>query len=315
METSSNPSLKPEVDSKKISNRRVKTKRPPIVHENSDSSNHVRVNTKPRDLNEIDSPTIDDNKISLSKMRDSANINVSSTPKVNNSVSVSDEDKGNSDPSASNMEDSQICVTAVNDRKLFMDCARGDLDKYKQCIKIESDSLSDVWIGVTARYSSIKFYICVKNSDDSLNTFFMDSNGKQQFESALESITQSGDPNLLIQSKGLAPTSLQYINVDGNLVINDPLNPTKMVIFDDAMIYSYWNKKWVLERFIEYLVKKKAMIHYCEHIFTTLANYDKPNVAKIDFIDKFENSKPPNYIFTATEMWSFFNKKISGNKF
>jgi len=325
METSSNPSLKPEVSSKKISNRRVKTKHTPILHENSDSSNHVGVNAKPRDHNEIDSPTINVDKISSSKTHDSNNVIVSSTPNVNNSVSNTVEDKENNDPNTNNVEDSQICAFSVNDRKLFMDCAKGDLNKYKHCVKIESKSknLRDVWVGVTGRNSSIKFYICVKNSDDSLNTFFMDSNGKQQFESALESIVQTGDPNLLIQSKGLVCTSypnlliqskgvvctsLRYSNVDGNLVINDPLNHSKMVIFDDAMIYSYWDKKWVLERFIEYLLKKRDMMHYCEYIFTTLANYDEPNVTKNDFIDKFENSKPPNYIFTSTEMWNFYNK-------
>ena len=56
METTSNPSLKPEMVSKKISNRRVKTKHTPVLRENSDSSNHVGVNAKPRDHNEIDSP-------------------------------------------------------------------------------------------------------------------------------------------------------------------------------------------------------------------------------------------------------------------
>ena len=315
METTSNPSLKPEMVSKKISNRRVKTKHTPVQRENSDSSNHVGVNAKPRDHNEIDSPTINVDKISSSKTHDSSNIIVSSTPNVNDSVSTAVEDNENNVPSAINMDDFQICLSTVKDRKLFIDCTKGNIDKYKHCVMIESDSLRDVWVGVTARYSSIKFYICVKNSDGSLNTFFMDSEGKQQFESALESIIQTGDPNLLIQSKGLVRTSLQYSKVDGNLVINEPLNPTKMIIFDDAMIYSYWDKKWALERFIEYLLKKRDLIHYCEHIFSTFANYDKMNVTKNDFIDKFENSKPPNYVFTSTEMWNFFNKKISGNKF
>ena len=213
------------------------------------------------------------------------------------------------------MEHSQISAIAVNDRKLFLDCANGDLDKYKHCVKIESNSQRDVWIGVTSRHSSIKFYICVKNSSDSLNTFFMDSSGKQQFESALVSFIQRGNPNLSPQSDKLVHTSLDYSKVDGNLVIKEILNPTKMIIFDNAMIYSYWDKKWMVERFIEYLLKKRDMMHYCQHIFTTFANNDKMNVTKNDFVDKFENSKPPNYIFTSSEMWDFFNKKFSGNKF
>jgi len=141
----------------------------------------------------------------------------------------------------------------------------------------------------------------------------MDSIGRQQFESALVSFVQTTDPNLLLQSDGLGQSSLEYSKVDGNLVINEVLCPTKMIIFDNAMIYSYWGKKWTLERFIEYLQKKRDMIHYCQHIFATFANYEKTNVTKNDFIDKFENSKPPNYIFTSTEMWNFFNKKFLGN--
>ena len=57
------------------------------------------------------------------------------------------------------------------------------------------------------------------------------------------------------------------------------------------------------------------MLHYSQNIFATFANCEKTNVTKNDFIDKFENSKPSNYVFTSTEMWDFFNKKISGNKF
>ena len=49
------------------------------------------------------------------------------------------------------------------------------------------------------------------------------------------------------------------------------------------------------------------------HLVTTFANYDKTNVTKNDFMDKFENSNPPNYVFTSTEMWNFFNKKFLGN--
>ena len=313
METSSNPSSKPEVTSKKISNRRVKTKHTPILRENSDSSNHAGVNTKTGDPNEIDSPIVDDNKISSSNKSDSSNINMISTTNMNNSVSTKDDHKENNNPRQINKDDTQICASTVNDRKLFMDCANGDLDKYKHCVKIESSSQRDVWIGVTARNSAIKFYICVKNIDDSMNTFFMDNNGRQQFESALVSFIQTGDPNLLPQSQELMQTSLEYGKTDGNLVIKELLNPTKMIIFDNAMIYSYWNKKWVLERFIEYLLKKRDMIHYCQHIFTTFANYDKTNVTKNDFMDKFENSNPPNYVFTSTEMWNFFNKKFLGN--
>ena len=186
METSTNPSSKPEVTSKKISNRRAKTKLTPIRHKNSDSSNHEEVHTKTGDLNEIDSPTDNNiNKISSSNTHDSSNISMTTTANMNNSTPTTVEHNNDSsliDTIRSDIvidkDNTQICASTVNDRKLFMDCVDGDLDKYKHCVKIESSSLRDVWIGVTARYSSIKFYICVKNSDNSMNTFFMDSNAR-----------------------------------------------------------------------------------------------------------------------------------------
>ena len=168
METSVNPSSKPEVTPKKISNRRAKTKLTPIQHKNSDSSNHTEVHTKTGDLNEIDSPTDNINMISSSNTHESNNISMSTTANMNNSTPSTVEHNKNNDPRlidtihsdiVTDKDNTQICASTVNDRKLFMDCVDGDLDKYKHCVKIESSSLRDVWIGVTARYLSIKFYI------------------------------------------------------------------------------------------------------------------------------------------------------------
>ena len=316
MDTSSNPSSKSEVTSKKNSNRRVKTKLSPILHENTDSSNHTGDNTKTENLNELDSPTAN---ITSSKTLDSNNISMIDTANMNNSASTSVEHNGN-DPrliiknhshgdDCSN-DNSQICAATMNDRKLFMDCANGDLDKYKHSVMINSNRAESVWIGVTAKFSSIKFFICVKNADNSLNTFFMDSNSRQQFESSLVSFIENGGLNW---SEGLGQSSLEYSRVNDHLVIKDMLYPRKMVIFDDTMIYSYWSKKWELMRFVEYLQKTRDMLHYSQHIFATFANCEKTNVTKNDFIDKFENSKPPNYIFTSTEMWNYFNKNFLRN--
>ena len=76
------------------------------------------------------------------------------------------------------------------------------------------------------------------------------------------------------------------------------------------MVYNYWGKHWLLERFVEYLWKRRAMIRYSDYIFDTLVKYEKGAVTKEDFIKMFETSSPPNRIFTSHEMWCYFIKKI-----
>ena len=314
METSTNSSSKPEVTPKKSSNRRVK-KKLSSIHENDDDSNHVSVDAKTGNLKKIDSPT-HNSTISSTNKNDSGDISMNTSTKLDNSSDTTSEHDENIDPrliktiQSPIVEDmkkilddnQQICVSTVNDRKLFFDCVGGDLDKYKYCVKIESSSLRDVWIGVSNKHSTINFYICTKNSDGSMTSFFMDDNAKHQFESSLVSYIQSNDPNILWKSEGMGQTSFEYTKVNGNLVINQVSYLTKMITFDNDMIYSYWNKKWELERFIVYLQKKRAMLQYCEHIFDNFANYQKTNVTKDDFIYRFDHSNAPNSIFTSLEM-------------
>ena len=195
----------------------------------------------------------------------------------------------------------------MNDRKLFIECVGGDIEKYKFSVKLKSSNHPNVWVGVAAR-PSLYYYICTKNSDGSMTTFFIEQNEKKQFDSALKSHIFSGDPNLL--PEGLPQTSLEYAKVDENLVINQVSNPTKTITFDKTMIYTYWGKNWMLERFVEYLRKRAGMIQYCEYIFDSLVNYEKGNVTKDDFTSRFESSNPPNFIFTPQEMWCYFLKKI-----
>merc|ERR1711895_300485 len=52
-----------------------------------------------------------------------------------------------------------ISGKCVEDRKLFMECVGGDIDKYKYSIKLESSNLGNVWIGVEAKPSLIITFV------------------------------------------------------------------------------------------------------------------------------------------------------------
>ena len=152
----------------------------------------------------------------------------------------------------------------MKDRKLFIECVGGDIDKYKCSVKLESSNQVDVWVGVGAK-PSLYYYICAKNRDGSMTTFFIDQREKKQFDSALKyhifsdvKFNREG-----IDFEELPRASLQYTRVDENLVINQVRNPTKTIAFDRTMIYNYWGKCWMLERFVEYLRKRVGMIQYC----------------------------------------------------
>ena len=49
--------------------------------------------------------------------------------------------------------DDYISNKCVNDRKLFMSCVNGNIDKYKSNVKLESSNQQTVWVGVSARPS------------------------------------------------------------------------------------------------------------------------------------------------------------------
>ena len=66
-----------------------------------------------------------------------------------------------------------ISAKCVKDRKLFGECVGGDIEKYKFSVKIKSSNQLNVWVGVAAR-ASLYYYICTKNSDGSMTTFFIE---------------------------------------------------------------------------------------------------------------------------------------------
>ena len=191
-----------------------------------------------------------------------------------------------------------------------MSCVNGDIDKYKSNVKLESSKQQTVWVGVTAR-PSIYYYICTKNSDGSMSSFFIDQKDKNQFDSAIKSYIYSEDyQNLRTEER--TTFSIEYVKVDENLVIRQDSDPKNSITLDKTMVYAYWGKHWLLERFKLYLQKRIAMLQYSEYILDILAKYDKDTVTKDDFVKMFETSSPPNRIFTSQEMWHYFLKRKLG---
>ena len=206
-----------------------------------------------------------------------------------------------------------ISGKCVEDRKLFMECVGGDIDKYKYSIKLESSNLGNVWIGVEAK-PSLYYYIRAKNRDGSTTTFIIDQHNKNQFDSALKyhvfSDTKFNGQG--IDFEELSRGSLEYNKVGENLMINQVQNLTKKIVIDKTMIYNYWGKSWMLERFVEYLRKRGGMIQYSSHIFDGLNSDGKGGATMDDFTSRFKTSTPPNSIFTSQEMWDYLIKKRLG---
>ena len=78
------------------------------------------------------------------------------------------------------------------------------------------------------------------------------------------------------------------------------------------MVYAYWGKHWLLERFVVYLQNRNGILQYSEYILVTFVKYDKCTVTKDDFVKMFETSSPPNRIFTSHEMWCYLLKRNLG---
>ena len=301
-------SSKPEETPKKISNKRVKRK-----HSEIDAETPTRTNSVSDDRNKEDS----ESSISTVNVSTDVNIDETDTQPFETEENNDSEDDTSIHPPIIDEEKQDVVQhisgECVKDRKLFIECVGGDIDKYKCSIKLESTNLGNVWVGVGAK-PSLYYYICAKNRNGSMTTFFINQREKKQFDSALKyhifsDIKFNGQG---IDFEELPRGSLEYNKLGENLVINQVRNPTKTIAIDRTMIYNYWGKCWMLERFVEYLRKRVGMIQYCEYIFDNLVNYEKGNVTKDDFTTRFESSNPPNSIFTLQEMWCYLLKKNVG---
>ena len=74
------------------------------------------------------------------------------------------------------------------------------------------------------------------------------------------------------------------------------------------MIHQYWVKKWELERFMKYILKKGEIVEYGDNILTSSA-IASSNISKQEFKNKFDSSHPPNTMLNAYEVWSILKKK------
>ena len=206
-------------------------------------------------------------------------------------------------------ENNYISAKCVNDRRLFMSCVNGDINRYKFNIKLESLNLQTVWIGVFGT-QSLKYYISTKNSDGSMNSFFISQNEKLQFDSFIKSFMYSNDVNI---RSGMSPQSSLEYNKDGdNLVVSQTSNPKTKITFDGPMLCKYRSQHWMMERFVDYLQKRASMLIYSEYIMNTLVKKEEDHISLNDFMSLFETLSPPNRIFTANEMWGYFLKKNLG---
>lgn len=303
-------SSKPEETAKKISNKRVKRK-----HSEIDKETPARTNSVSDNGNKEDSES------SIATVNVSTEVNIDETdtqPFEAEESNDSEDDASIRSPiidGKKNVEEKQdvdqhISGECVKDRKLFVECVGGDIDKYKCSVKLESSNLGNVWVGVGAK-PSLYYYICAKNRDGSMTTFFIDQREKKQFDSALKRHIFS---DIKFNGEGLdleesSRASLEYTKVDEDLVINQVRNLAKKIAIDRAMIYNYWAKSWKLERFVEYLRKRVGMIQYSWYIFDSLNSEGKGGVAMDDFTSRFKTSNPPNSIFTSQEMWGYICKK------
>ena len=57
--------------------------------------------------------------------------------------------------------------------------------------------------------------------------------------------------------------------------INHIAHPQTLIILDKDMGYDYCNKKCEIERFIDYIHKKKELIEFAENILIEIVNSEK----------------------------------------
>ena len=73
------------------------------------------------------------------------------------------------------------------------------------------------------------------------------------------------------------------------------------------MIYDYFFKKCEIERFIDYIHKKKELLEFAENILIEIEN-SQENVTKDEFVNMFVS--PPNNVLTVCELWGILKKYI-----
>ena len=205
-------------------------------------------------------------------------------------------------------DEEKLDIDCVNERRLFYDCTNGDLEKYKFCVGLDSENeTASVWIGVTSKTSPFRYYICAKNENGHLSTVFLDQIMFSQLQTAFVSFLQYGNPNHLWTADGITSTHpLEFSTTNNCLQVKHILNPMNPIIFTMQHIHRFHEKKWEIQRFVRFIIKKIQLVSYGESILSHFVEESR-NVLKDDFIREFVN--PPNTMLTAHHIWEVLKKK------
>ena len=158
----------------------------------------------------------------------------------------------------------------VSDRRLFYDATDGNVEKYKFSVALDDHtSTNQIWVGVTAKTYPIKHYITMKDENGKLSTIFLDHINRNILKTAFASFLQTGNPNQLWRQDGvLSPHPLHFSTAEDCLIITHILKPLEPVVFTKEAINQFYDKEWVLERFIKYLHNKHELLRYGKNILS-----------------------------------------------
>ena len=196
----------------------------------------------------------------------------------------------------------------VNDRRLFYETCEGDITKYKYCVSLDSKIGPTVWYGLTAKQSPFQHYVVMKDEKNGqLTTIFLNHIMHNQLQTAFASFIQHGNATHLWTMDGITSISpLQISTMDDYLQVNVIRNPSKFILFSEKAILQWYDKKWEIERFGNYINKKTELVNYGESILTQFVNKSQ-NIAKEEFLELFTN--PPNWVMTPNEIWTILTLK------
>ena len=228
--------------------------------------------------------------------------------KGSESLPVEKNDNDNSVYDGEIVED-LIHTDNVSDRRLFYDATDGNVEKYKFSVALDDHtSTNQIWVGVTAKTCPIKHYITMKDENGKLATIFLDHINRNILKTAFASFLQTGNPNQLWRRDGvLSPHPLQFSTADDCLIITHVLNPLEPVVFTKEAINQFYDKEWVLERFVKYLHNKNELMRYGENILSVCTS---KCISRQEFGRMW--MKPPNRTLSLDDVWNLLKKKYLG---
>ena len=190
-------SSKPVPTPKKISNKRVKRKHSDIDEDTTDPSKNYSMSddgyksdSESSNISETVLANVNKDETDTETFEEKENSEGgdknSTQPLIIDEKKETKEKQDDDEKKRRKVADDYISARCVNDRKLFMNCVNGDIEKYKTNVKLELSNQQTVWVGVAAR-PTFYYYICTKNSDGTMTTLFIDHNEKIQFDTAIKS--------------------------------------------------------------------------------------------------------------------------------